>query len=82
MVSLSWKNWSGFALPNRAKVSQHEEIVGARATTKQELQETMDLVAQGRLQPIIDRIFPLEDIELAFEALRQGNSLGRNVVAV
>jgi len=58
------------------------EIVGARATTKQELQETVDLVAQGRIQPIIDRIFPLEDIELAFEALRQGNSLGRNVVAV
>jgi 2-desacetyl-2-hydroxyethyl bacteriochlorophyllide A dehydrogenase len=58
------------------------EIVGARATTKQELQETMELVAQGRIQSIIDRIFPLEDIELAFEALRQGNSLGRNVVAV
>jgi D-arabinose 1-dehydrogenase-like Zn-dependent alcohol dehydrogenase len=46
------------------------------------LQETMDLVAQGRIQPIIDRVFPLEDIELAFEALRQGSSLGRNVVAV
>jgi 2-desacetyl-2-hydroxyethyl bacteriochlorophyllide A dehydrogenase len=58
------------------------EIVGARATTKQELQETMDLVAQGRIHPIIDRIFPLEDIELALEALRQGNSLGRNVIAV
>lgn len=58
------------------------EIMGARATTKQELQETMDLVAQGRIQPIVDRIFPLKDIELAFEALRQGNSLGRNVVAV
>ena len=58
------------------------EIMGSRATTKQELQETMDLVAQGRIQPIVDRIFPLEDIELAFEALRQGNSLGRSVVAV
>jgi D-arabinose 1-dehydrogenase-like Zn-dependent alcohol dehydrogenase len=58
------------------------EIMGARATTKQELQETMDLVGQGRIQPIVDRVFPLEDIELAFEALRQGQSLGRNVVAV
>jgi 2-desacetyl-2-hydroxyethyl bacteriochlorophyllide A dehydrogenase len=58
------------------------EIMGSRATTKQELQETMDLVAQGRIQPIVDRVFPLEDVELAFEALRQGNSLGRNVVAV
>jgi D-arabinose 1-dehydrogenase-like Zn-dependent alcohol dehydrogenase len=58
------------------------EIMGSRATTKQELQETVDLAAQGRIQPIVDRIFPLEDVELAFEALRQGNTLGRNVVAV
>jgi 2-desacetyl-2-hydroxyethyl bacteriochlorophyllide A dehydrogenase len=58
------------------------EIMGSRATTKQELQDTMDLVAQGRIQPVIDRVFPLEDIELAFDELRQGRSLGRTVVAV
>jgi propanol-preferring alcohol dehydrogenase len=58
------------------------EILGSRANTKQELQETMDLVAQGRVQPIIDRIFSLEDVELAFDNLRQGRSLGRNVLAI
>ena len=58
------------------------EVVGSRATTKQELQEAMDLVAQGRIQPIVDRIFPMEDVELAFDALRQGRSLGRNVLAI
>lgn len=58
------------------------EIVGSRANTKQELQETMDLVARGRIQPIVDRIFPLAEVELAFEALREGRSLGRNVLAV
>ena len=58
------------------------EIMGSRATTKQELQDTMDLVAQGRIRPIVDRVFPLEEIEQAFDALRQGQSLGRNVVAV
>lgn len=58
------------------------EIVGSRANTKQELQDTMDLVAQGRIQPIVDRVFSLEDVELAFDSLRQGQSLGRNVVAV
>ena len=58
------------------------EIFGSRATTKQELQDTMDLVAQGRIEPIIDRIFSMEDVELAFDALRQGRSLGRNVVAI
>lgn len=58
------------------------EIVGSRANTKQELQETMDLVARGRIQPIVDRIFPLAEVELAFEALREGRFLGRNVLAV
>ena len=34
------------------------EIVGSRANTKQELQETMDLVARGRIKPIVDRDIP------------------------
>ncbi len=58
------------------------EIVGSRANTKQELQETMDLVARGRIQPIIDQVVPLEEVERAFDALREGRSLGRTVVAV
>jgi len=58
------------------------EIVGSRANTKQELQETMDLVAGGRIKPIVDRVIPLADVENAFDALREGRPLGRNVLAV
>jgi D-arabinose 1-dehydrogenase-like Zn-dependent alcohol dehydrogenase len=58
------------------------EVLGSRANTKQELQETMDLVAQGRIQPIVDRVFPFAEVEAAFEALRQGHSLGRNVLVI
>ena len=58
------------------------EIVGSRANTKQELHDTMDLVAGGRIKPIVDQVFPLAEIERAFDALREGRSLGRNVVAV
>jgi propanol-preferring alcohol dehydrogenase len=58
------------------------EIVGSRANSKQELQETMDLVARGRIKPIVDRIFPLAEIEGAFDALREGRPLGRNVLAI
>jgi propanol-preferring alcohol dehydrogenase len=66
----------------RELVRQELEIVGSRANTKQELQETMDLVARGRIKPIVDRIFPLARIEEAFDALREGSSLGRNVLAI
>jgi len=58
------------------------EIVGSRANTKQELQDTMDLVARGRIRPIVDQILPLAGIEEAFDALRGGGSLGRNVLAI
>jgi D-arabinose 1-dehydrogenase-like Zn-dependent alcohol dehydrogenase len=58
------------------------EILGSRATTKQELQETMTLVAQGRITPVVDRLFPFEEVEAAFAALQQGHSLGRNVLAI
>ncbi|MFI5327167.1 MAG: zinc-binding dehydrogenase, partial [Candidatus Rokuibacteriota bacterium] len=48
----------------------------------QELAETMELVAQGRIKPIVDRVIPLADIEEAFTALREGQPLGRNVLAI
>jgi len=66
----------------RELVRSELEIVGSRANTKQELQETMDLVAQGRVKPIVDRLFPLADVEQAFDALRQGRALGRNVLMI
>jgi D-arabinose 1-dehydrogenase-like Zn-dependent alcohol dehydrogenase len=56
--------------------------VGSRANTKQELQETMDLVAQGRLVPVVDRIVPFDDVESAFAALREKRASGRNVLSI
>jgi D-arabinose 1-dehydrogenase-like Zn-dependent alcohol dehydrogenase len=58
------------------------EIVGSRANTKQELQETMALVGHGRIKPIVDRVIPLDAIEEAFTALREGRPVGRNVLAI
>ena len=39
------------------------EIMGSRTTTKQEMQETVNLVDQGRIRPIVDQVFSLEDME-------------------
>ena len=58
------------------------EVVGSRATTTQELRETMDLVAQGRIRPIVDQVLPLEEVEHAYQLLTQGKLLGRAVLAI
>ena len=52
------------------------EVFGSCATTEQEL------AAQGRVMPIIAKSFSLEYAEDAFGALRNGESLDRNVIAV
>ena len=69
-------------LPPHYAVRNELEIMGSRANTKQDLQDTMNLVAAGKVRPIVDRVFPLAEVEQAFEALRFGASIGRNVVAV
>jgi len=58
------------------------EIVGSRANTTQELREAIDLVAQGRVRPIVDQVFPLDEVERAFDALREGRPRGRNVLTI
>lgn len=58
------------------------EIVGSRANTTQELRETMELVARGRIQPVVERIWSFDELEAAFAALGEGRAAGRQVVAV
>jgi alcohol dehydrogenase, propanol-preferring len=53
------------------------EILGSRSSNRQELKETLELVASGRIKPIVSRTFPLEEINNAFELLRKGEIMGR-----
>jgi propanol-preferring alcohol dehydrogenase len=56
------------------------EIVGSRANTKQELQETMDLVARGRVKPIVDRVLPLEQAADGERAMERREVIGKVVI--
>ena len=58
------------------------EVVGSRAASTRELAETLDLVVQGRVLPIVDQLLPLEEVERAYELLSQGKVLGRAVLTI
>lgn len=38
------------------------EVLGSRANSKRELEETVALASQGRIEPAVDRVFSLEDV--------------------
>ncbi len=69
-------------LIDTTEIAQKElEIIGSRNGTQQDLVEGIRLVEAGVIKPPIARRFPLEDINEAFDFLRQG-ALGRVVVNI
>lgn len=56
------------------------EVLGCRASTRQELREVVALVASGRIRPVIDRRFPRGEADRALAALEAGEIVGRAVL--
>lgn len=56
------------------------EILGSRNVSADELRTVVDLVARGRISPIVDSTHPLADAELLHERVRSGQVIGRDVL--
>ena len=55
-------------------------IMGSRSSNRQELIESVDLVASGKIKPIVTRSFKLEEINEALKLLKEGEIMGRACV--
>jgi NADPH:quinone reductase-like Zn-dependent oxidoreductase len=66
-----------FEIDNRYMFARHLSIVGSTMSTLSEFREVMDLIVAGKLQPVIDRTFPLEDAAEAQERLWRNENFGK-----
>jgi NADPH:quinone reductase-like Zn-dependent oxidoreductase len=57
-------------------------LMGSYMGTKDELRTVLKLVAQGRLRPIVDKIWPLPDAIAAHNYLEKGKQFGKVVLTV
>src|SRR6266516_5662910 len=60
----------------------HWSILGSTMGNDAEYREIVRLLASGALRPIVDRVFPLEQVRAAFERLDKGEQMGKIVVEV
>jgi NADPH:quinone reductase-like Zn-dependent oxidoreductase len=60
-------------------VKQHR-LIGSYGRNRADLDTTLQLAAAGKLKPVIDSIFPLEETAAAFAKLRSRNFLGKVLV--
>ncbi len=69
-------------VPAARFVLREIELVGSRYVARDELDRAVELVASGRVKPVIDRVLPLESVNEAFDALESGEVVGRVVLDV
>jgi 2-desacetyl-2-hydroxyethyl bacteriochlorophyllide A dehydrogenase len=58
------------------------EFLGSRYMVRNELDRALSLIASGQVIPVIDRILPLEQADMAMELLKQGDVIGRIVLNI
>lgn len=69
-----------FQVPSIPLFSLEKEIIGCRGSTKQDLIEVVNLVAQGELKSVIGAEYPLSQIHQAVALLEAGDVVGRIVL--
>jgi len=57
-------------------------VLGSTMANQREFEEVMKLVFMGRLKPVVDRVFPLEEARQAHEYLAKGEQFGKVVLAI
>ncbi|WP_242356071.1 MULTISPECIES: zinc-binding dehydrogenase [unclassified Anaeromyxobacter] len=57
-----------------------QSVLGSVGNTLAELREAVELVAQGRVRTMVDRVLPLERFQEGVDALADGTLLGRAVL--
>jgi D-arabinose 1-dehydrogenase-like Zn-dependent alcohol dehydrogenase len=60
-------------------VKQHR-LIGSYGRNRTDLRATLEWAAMGKLKPVIDSIFPLDQVPAAIEKLRSRNMLGKILI--
>ena len=80
MVIVGTQTGRQFNLDPMALFRDEWELLGSRNCSKGELREVVDMVAAGRLRPIVTGRFPLEEAERALDRQRNHSVIGREVL--
>ena len=66
-----------FEIDNRYMFARHLSIIGSTMSTLSEFREVMGLIVAGKLQPVIDRTYPLQEAAGAQERLWRNENFGK-----
>ncbi|SHK59032.1 D-arabinose 1-dehydrogenase, Zn-dependent alcohol dehydrogenase family [Pseudonocardia thermophila] len=82
VVVVGFQAGSAFELDPRPLVLDEVVITGSRYATRAEIAAALDLVAHGKVPPVIGARFPLAEVAQAYRAMQDNAVFGRIVVEV
>lgn len=62
--------------------SDEVEVTGNRSAGRQDVAEAISLIRNGRIRPVVSKVFPLHDAVKAHQAFEAGEIIGRAVLTV
>jgi NADPH:quinone reductase-like Zn-dependent oxidoreductase len=71
-----------FEIDNRFIFGRHLSIIGSSMGTRADFSTVMNLIFEGKLKPVLDKDYPLEEARLAHERLEKGEQLGKITLAI
>lgn len=71
-----------FEIDNRYLFGKHLSIIGSTMGTSVDYETVMSLIFQGKLRPVIDTVYPLEEGTIALRRLNDGDVIGKLVLRV
>jgi NADPH:quinone reductase-like Zn-dependent oxidoreductase len=71
-----------FEMDNRYMFHRHLSILGSTMGTRKDFADVMGLIFSGKLSPVVDRSYPLQEARAAQERLEAGNQMGKIVLEI
>lgn len=69
-----------FPIPSYDVMLREKALIGTRGNVAADLDASLQLIAEGKVQPLVSRTYPLSNINQAVDDLRAGRILGRAVI--
>jgi NADPH:quinone reductase-like Zn-dependent oxidoreductase len=69
-------------IDNRFIFARHLSIIGSSMGTRADFSTVMKLIFDGKLKPVLDKDYPLEEAHLAQERLEKGEQLGKITLSI
>lgn len=71
-----------YEIDHRYLFAKHISILGSTMGPRRDFDTVMSLVFDGKLAPVVDRVFPLNEAQEAHRALESGRQLGKLVLEI